>query len=57
MRKIHKTDENSSVVVTLVNIAEQWKNMGDFKKALEQLERVLRKKSSLDNKEINHVLF
>ncbi len=33
--------ENSSVATTLFNIAQQWSNLGEYQKALEQFERVL----------------
>ncbi len=48
-KKIYKTEEHPEVATTLALIAEQWRDMGDYQKALEQFERVLRKKSSIDN--------
>ena len=50
-KKIYKTDEHPKVAKTLTQIAMQWKKMGDYQKALDQLERVLRKNSDLDKNE------
>jgi len=39
--KIYKTDEHPEVATTLAQIAQQFENLGDYKKALGQFERVL----------------
>jgi hypothetical protein len=42
--KINENTDHPRVAATLEKIAEQWKNIGDFQKALTHLERALGKK-------------
>ena len=46
--KIYKTTEHPHVATTLALIAEQWSNMGEYQKALEQFKKVLGKNEEVE---------
>ena len=40
-KKIYGTEEHPSIANTLYSIAQQYSNLGDYKKALEEFQRIL----------------